>query len=99
MPESEINAEYTSPSYSSYRPYRGRGFRARGFPRGSPSRGGGVPRSSMKLDNRPRKLLIQGVPANDEAVQLIRNHYQVCCILISSKGVTSLTLFLILEHG
>ena len=31
----------------------------------------------MKLDNRPRKILIQGVPGNDEAVQLVRNHFQV----------------------
>lgn len=76
VPEAEINAASAAPSSSPYRPYRGRGFRTRGFFRGGTR--GGPPRASMKLDNRPRKLLIQGVPANDEAVQAVRNHYQVC---------------------
>ncbi|KAF8529480.1 hypothetical protein JB92DRAFT_2860770 [Gautieria morchelliformis] len=75
VPESEINAESSTPSHSSpYRPYRGRGYRARGFVRGGGR--GGASRPRMKLDNRPRKLLIQGIPVNDQAVQLIRNHYQ-----------------------
>jgi len=75
LPEAEINAESSASSASPYRPYRGRGFRARGFNRGGAGRGG-PPRASMKLDNRPRKLLIQELPASDEAVQAVRNHYQ-----------------------
>ncbi|KAF9651404.1 hypothetical protein BDM02DRAFT_3091413 [Thelephora ganbajun] len=60
-------------SYSLYggytRPWRGRGrgrgghFRARGGP----------PRASMKLDNRPRKLLVKGVP--EESVEVAENWY------------------------
>ena len=44
----------------------------------------------MKLDNRPRKLLIKGVPVNDEAVQLVRNHYQVGWSSISLMELISL---------
>ncbi|KAF8527861.1 hypothetical protein BU17DRAFT_38588 [Hysterangium stoloniferum] len=69
LPEADMDT--VSPS-TTYHPYRGRGFRARGLIRG---RGGPPVRGSMKLDNRPRKLLIQGV-LNEEAVQAVRNHYQ-----------------------
>ena len=65
----------TDQSYGPYggytRPWRGRGrgrgghFRARGGP----------PRASMKLDNRPRKLLVKGVPA--ESVEVAQNWYGV----------------------
>ncbi|KAF8587345.1 hypothetical protein K439DRAFT_1630837 [Ramaria rubella] len=75
VPEAEINADSSASITSPYRPYRGRGFRGRGFARGGMGRGG-PPRSSMKLDNRPRKLIIQDVPTNDEAVQAVRNYYQ-----------------------
>ena len=58
--------------YGGYtRPWRGRGrgrgghFRARGGP----------PRASMKLDNRPRKLLVKGVP--EESVEVAENWYGV----------------------
>ena len=65
-----------SPSYGSttYRPYRGRG---RGGPR-SFYRGamrGGPPRASMKLDNRPKKLLVKGASA--ESLQAVRDWYEV----------------------
>ncbi|GJJ09424.1 hypothetical protein Clacol_003646 [Clathrus columnatus] len=71
VPNVEINSDSQSTS-TSYRPYRGRrGFRARGGIRG----GRGLARGSMKLDNRPRRLLIQ-IPPNDEAVQAVRAYYQ-----------------------
>jgi RNA-binding protein 26 len=71
-----MGVEHPVSSNTSYRPYRGRGFRARGLVRG---RGGPPARGSMKLDNRPRKLLIQDIP-NEEAVQTVRNYYQVYLI-------------------
>ena len=63
------------PVYSSgsYRPYRGRGRGSRGYFRGMGR--GAMPRSSMKLDNRPKTLLIKGVPS--ENVQIIRDWYEV----------------------
>ena len=66
-----------APPYASspYRPYRGRG---RGAPRGAYYRGamrGGPPRMNMKLDNRPKKLLVKGAPP--EAVQAVRDWYEV----------------------
>ncbi|OBZ79524.1 hypothetical protein A0H81_00580 [Grifola frondosa] len=67
LPEAE--SPYTN---SSYRPYRGRGRGGRGFFRGA-MRGGAVPRS-MKLDNRPKKLLIKG--AGRDAVQAVRDWYE-----------------------
>jgi len=30
----------------------------------------------MKLDNRPRKLLIQDLPATEEAIHAVRSYYQ-----------------------
>lgn len=72
-----LGIQATSPdtSYgSAYRGYRGRGRGVRGaFYRGSPR--GGPPRASMKLDNRPRKLLVKGV--REDAVQALRDWYEV----------------------
>ena len=57
----------------SHRPYRGRGRGMRGYHRGT-TRGGA--RGSMKLDNRPKKLLVKGV--SDDGIQAIRDWYGVC---------------------
>lgn len=58
-----------------YRGFRGRG-RGRATFRGAMR--GGPPRSSMKLDNRPKALLVKGVPSQDpEVVQAIRSWYEV----------------------
>ncbi|KAF9560207.1 hypothetical protein CPC08DRAFT_818389 [Agrocybe pediades] len=58
---------------SSFRGYRGRG---RGAPRAYYRGGmrGGPPRGSMKLDNRPKKLLIKGV--SDDNSQALRDWYE-----------------------
>jgi RNA-binding protein 26 len=54
-------------------PYRGRGRgRGRGFYRGSAR--GGPPRASMKLDNRPKKLLIKDV--GSDSTQAVRDWYE-----------------------
>ncbi|KAG5650444.1 hypothetical protein H0H81_012268 [Sphagnurus paluster] len=55
-----------------YRPYRGRGRGARGY-RGA-MRGGPPPRASMKLDNRPKKLLVKGV--REEGTQALRDWFE-----------------------
>ena len=70
-----VAAEATATPYgsTSYRPYRGRGRGARSFYRGAMR--GGPPRASMKLDNRPRKLLVQG--ASQEQLQNVRDWYEV----------------------
>ncbi|GJE85947.1 hypothetical protein PsYK624_020270 [Phanerochaete sordida] len=61
-----------APAYGGgFRPYRGRG-RGRGFFRGAMR--GGPPRTSMKLDNRPKKLLIKG--AGSEQLQGVRDWYE-----------------------
>lgn len=57
----------------SYRGYRGRGRGARSFYRGAMR--GGPPRASMKLDNRPKKLLLKGAP--EEGRQAVRDWYEV----------------------
>lgn len=57
----------------SYRGYRGRGRGARGYYRGAGYRGG-APRSNMKLDNRPKKLLING--AKEGSDQAVRDWYE-----------------------
>ncbi|KZW02091.1 hypothetical protein EXIGLDRAFT_760307 [Exidia glandulosa HHB12029] len=55
-----------------YRPYRGRGRGARGgFYRGR----GAMPMRSMKLDNRPKKLLIKGTAGDDDALQTVRTWF------------------------
>jgi len=53
--------------------YRGRPPRGRGYFRGVPMRGG-PPRASMKLDNRPKRLLVKGVV--EEKVQALRDWYE-----------------------
>ncbi|KAJ7139873.1 hypothetical protein C8R44DRAFT_604861 [Mycena epipterygia] len=59
----------------SYRPYRGRGRGARSYYRGAgPARGGGPPRASMKLDNRPKKLVVKGV--KEDSTQAVRDWYE-----------------------
>jgi RNA-binding protein 26 len=69
------SAEGTSGhSTGAFRPYRGRGRGGRGFYRGAMR--GGPPRSSMKLDNRPKKLLLKG--AVSEHLQDVRGWYEVC---------------------
>ncbi|KAA1468608.1 hypothetical protein DENSPDRAFT_476953 [Dentipellis sp. KUC8613] len=67
----DANAE---PQYgsTSYRPYRGRGRGSRGYFRGAMR--GGPPRGSMKLDNRPKKLLVKDV--SPDAVQAVRDWYE-----------------------
>ena len=59
----------------SYRPYRGRarGRALRGGYRGAMR--GGPPRGSMKLDLRPKKLLLKGV--SGDSVQAVRDWYEV----------------------
>lgn len=62
----------------SYRPYRGRGRAGRSYYRG-PTMRGGPPRASMKLDNRPKNLLLQGV--SSDGLQAVRDWYEVCTSL------------------
>jgi RNA-binding protein 26 len=62
----------SAPTHPTY-PYRGRGRgRGRGFYRGA-ARGGSV-RSSMKLDNRPKKLLVQDI--GSDSTQAVRDWYE-----------------------
>ena len=56
-----------------YSPYRGRGRGIRNHFRGAMR--GGHPRASMKLDNRPKKLLVKGV--QDDGMQTLRDWYEV----------------------
>ncbi|CDO72420.1 hypothetical protein BN946_scf184977.g119 [Trametes cinnabarina] len=56
---------------TTYRPYRARG-RGRSFYRGAMR--GGPPRGSMKLDLRPKKLLVKGAPV--ESLQAVRDWYE-----------------------
>ncbi|KAI0824150.1 hypothetical protein BC628DRAFT_1323183 [Trametes gibbosa] len=67
-----ISETSEAPTYptSTYRPYRGRA-RGRSFFRGAMR--GGPPRS-MKLDLRPKKLLVRGAPA--ESLQAVRDWYE-----------------------
>ena len=59
----------SAPAY----PYRGRGRgRGRAFYRGAAR--GGPPRTSMKLDNRPKKLLVKDV--GSDGVQAVRDWYE-----------------------
>jgi hypothetical protein len=62
----------SAPTYPTY-PYRGRGRgRGRGFYRGA-ARGGSV-RASMKLDNRPKRLLVQDI--GSDSIQAVRDWYE-----------------------
>ncbi|KAI6045139.1 hypothetical protein EDC04DRAFT_2638695 [Pisolithus marmoratus] len=74
---------YAPPAPGAYRPYRGRGRGGRGFPRGAGR--GGPPRGSMKLDNRPKRLLIKAV--QDDAVPAIRSWYEAIGQLESVSAV------------
>ncbi|KAF9270442.1 hypothetical protein L218DRAFT_982974 [Marasmius fiardii PR-910] len=65
IPDSPSESHYTS----TYRPYRGRG---RGYSRGAFR--GGPPRTSMKLDNRPKRLLIKD--AGSDGLQAIHDWYE-----------------------
>ncbi|KAG7099441.1 hypothetical protein E1B28_001292 [Marasmius oreades] len=65
IPQSPLDTHYSS----TYRPYRGRG---RGYSRGAFR--GGPPRASMKLDNRPRRLLIKD--AASDGLQAVRDWYE-----------------------
>ncbi|KAI0271515.1 hypothetical protein BC834DRAFT_859977 [Gloeopeniophorella convolvens] len=67
----ESASAYGGAPYGGYRG-RGRG-RARGYFRGAAR--GGPPRASMKLDNRPKKLLVKDV-GGDAAVQAVRDWYE-----------------------
>ena len=42
---------------------------------------GGPPRASMKLDNRPKKLLVKG--ANADQVQSVRDWYEVRRVVLA----------------
>lgn len=69
---SESSAQSHAPPY---RGFRGRG-RGRGMYRGAMR--GGPPRGSMKLDNRPKSLLVKGISSSDpDATQAIRSFYEV----------------------
>jgi RNA-binding protein 26 len=65
------------PSYGGYRGgYRGRGRGRGGYYRGAaPVMRGGPPRGSLKLDNRPKKLLVKGV-SEDSGKQAVREWYE-----------------------
>ncbi|KAJ7130110.1 hypothetical protein C8R43DRAFT_672274 [Mycena crocata] len=64
----------TSWGSGSYRPYRGRGRGARSYYRGAGPARGGPPRASMKLDNRPKKLIVKGV--KEDSTQAVRDWYE-----------------------
>ena len=71
----------------SYRGYRGRG-RGRSYFRGATAMRGGPPRASMKLDNRPKKLLVKGV--REEGLQALRDWYEVSSSLVNNQMVQML---------
>lgn len=72
--DSALPSTTTSPSH--FRGgFRGRPPRGRGYFRNGPVRGG-PPRGSMKLDNRPKKLLVKGV--DEGHIQALRDWYEVC---------------------
>ncbi|KAJ7835298.1 hypothetical protein B0H13DRAFT_215950 [Mycena leptocephala] len=58
----------------SYRPYRGRGRGSRSYYRGAGPARGGPPRASMKLDNRPKTLIVKG--AKEDSTQAVRDWYE-----------------------
>lgn len=57
---------------ATYRGYRGRGRGARSFYRGAMR--GGPPRSSMKLDNRPKRLLVKDITT--DSLQAVRDWFE-----------------------
>ncbi|PPQ90430.1 hypothetical protein CVT25_014948 [Psilocybe cyanescens] len=73
--KAEARLDSALPSSSTaFRGYRGRGRGApRSYFRGAVMRGG-PPRTSMKLDNRPKKLLVKGV--REDNFQALRDWYE-----------------------
>ncbi|KAF8213326.1 hypothetical protein K438DRAFT_1803787 [Mycena galopus ATCC 62051] len=71
---SDTGAPETSWGAGSYRPYRGRARGARSYYRGAGPVRGGAPRASMKLDNRPKKLIVKGV--KEDSTQAVRDWYE-----------------------
>lgn len=71
-----------------YRPYRGRGRSIRGYRGGM--RGGQFSRASMKLDNRPKRLLVKGVSEDNSKV--LRDWFNVGTSLLI-LGMVILTSF------
>jgi RNA-binding protein 26 len=71
-----LDAPLPSSSSGGYRGYRGRGRGAsRSYFRGGPVMRGGAARGSMKLDNRPKKLLVKGV--HEDSSQALRDWFEV----------------------
>jgi len=69
-----------------YRGYRGRGRGAsRSYFRGGPVMRGGPARGSMKLDNRPKKLLVKSV--HEDGSQALRDWYETTGQLESVESV------------
>lgn len=92
-----LDSEAFAPGYSGYQGYprgrgRGRG-RARGafVPRGGRGRGRGAAAfgsASMKLDNRPKKLIIKGMEPDDEAgLSAAQTWFEVCLSTLCSLQV------------
>lgn len=72
---SDAGAEPSWGGSGSYRPYRGRGRgSSRSYYRGAGPGRGGPPRASMKLDNRPKKLIVKG--AKQDSEQGVRDWYE-----------------------
>ncbi|KAJ7706444.1 hypothetical protein B0H17DRAFT_1037241 [Mycena rosella] len=72
---SDAGAEPSWGGSGSYRPYRGRGRgSSRSYYRGAGPTRGGPPRASMKLDNRPKKLIVKGV--KEDSTQAVRDWYE-----------------------
>ncbi|KAF8898346.1 hypothetical protein BD779DRAFT_1483445 [Infundibulicybe gibba] len=70
---SEAASESSHPSGGgTYRPYRGRARGGRSLYRGAMR--GGPPRASMKLDNRPKKLLVKAI--HRDSLQALRDWYE-----------------------
>ncbi|KAF9456156.1 hypothetical protein BDZ94DRAFT_1276397 [Collybia nuda] len=80
--EASTESTYGGNSY----PYRGRGRGGRGYLRGA-MRGGPVPRGSMKLDNRPKKLIVKGV--HDDGVQALRDWFETAGQMESLETIDS----------
>lgn len=80
-----LDAPLPSSPPGGYRGYRGRGRGAsRSYFRGGPIMRGGPVRGSMKLDNRPKKLLVKGV--HEDGSQALRDWYEVRNLFILSLG-------------
>ncbi|KAK7064437.1 ras family-domain-containing protein [Favolaschia claudopus] len=71
---SDTGTETSTSWGGSYRPYRGRGRGSRSYYRGAAAARGGPPRASMKLDNRPKKLMVKG--AKEDSTQAVRDWFE-----------------------